>query len=270
MYLELLAKTLTNSIYEDRLPSASEVEINTLEEVLAELKCDNVSFNISAKELAQILQYTKKSRNVHTFVSERALRNIADCIEAVKASGVQGDVIDCGVLRGGTSIFMAGVLKHHGMDRKLYVADSFQGLPAPSAKESTFAREFWYKYADRLSEYNLSCFASKADVISNFEKYNLISHGVIFLEGWFAETLSSLPVSTQFSLIRIDADWYQSTLDALSHTYPYLSTGGYVIVDDYLLEGCKQAVDEYRSVHDITSPIEIADERNGVVFWQKK
>jgi hypothetical protein len=219
--------------------------------------------------LAQTLQYTKKSRNIHTYVSVKALENISECIADIKQSCVPGDFIDCGVLRGGTSIFMTGAARYHDLDRKTFVADSFQGLPAPSSQESTFAREFWYKYAGKLPEYNLFCLASKKDVVSNFKKYNLLSEKVVFLEGWFADTLKYLPTDTTLSLIRIDADWYQSTLDAIVNTYPYLSVGGYIIIDDYLLEGCKKAVDEYRDTHNISAAIQIADDENGVIFWQK-
>ena len=78
-----------------------------------------------------------------------------------------------------------------------------------------------------------------------------------------------MPPDTKLSLIRIDADWYQSTLDAITNTYPRLSPGGYIIIDDYLLEGCKKAVDEYIDTHNICATIQIADEENGVIFWQK-
>lgn len=269
MYLELLAKTLTNSIYEDRLPTPSVLEVTALSEILLEIRSKGVHLDITAAELAQILQYTKAARNVHTYVSARALSNIESCIVDVKRTGVEGDLIDCGVLRGGTSIFMAGACRHYELDRLIYVADSFQGLPPPSVRESSFAREFWHEYADRLPEYNLQCLASKDDVVSNFSKYDLLSEKVKFIEGWFSQTLKSLPPSTKFSLVRIDVDWYQSTLDAITATYPFLSDGGYIIIDDYLLEGCKAAVDEYRETEGITAPIQLADEQNGVVFWQK-
>ena len=87
-----------------------------------------------------------------------------------------------------------------------------------------------------------------------------------FLVGWFHETLPSAPIE-RLALMRLDGDMYGSTMDALRFLYPKLSTAGYVIVDDYWLPGCREAVDEYRAEHGITEELVPVD--RAIVYWQR-
>lgn len=225
--------------------------------------------NLTAESLTAMLQYTKRSRNIHTYVSEKALKNIRNCIEKVHLDSISGDLLDCGILRGGTSIYMAGALKYLKSDKVVYVADSFGGLPKPSSCDGVFANQFWYRFAKDLKLYNLDCLATLEEVKKNFRKYDLLDKNIKFLKGWFADTLPKLPENTAFCLVRIDVDWYKSTLDVLENAYNRLSEGGFLIVDDYKLPGCKKAVDEFRAERNLNQEVLIADEHAGVIFWQK-
>jgi hypothetical protein len=90
---------------------------------------------------------------------------------------------------------------------------------------------------------------------------------VRFLAGWFRETLPTAPIE-RLAILRIDADMYEATSLALHHLYPKLACGGYVIVDDYgVLQGCRRAVDDFRSRHGITEPVQPID--RAAVFWQR-
>ena len=107
---------------------------------------------------------------------------------------------------------------------------------------------------------------SLKDVKNNFSKYGLLDNQVKFLEGWFNVTLPSAPIK-QLSLIRLDGDMYDSTMDALRPLYPKLSKGGYVIVDDYCLPACREAIADFRSefkIKDKLIPIDWAS-----VYWQR-
>lgn len=269
MYLELLSKILTNRIYEtDKLlPQPS--EINVIRNILSRLENKGICIDITAEALTDILQYTKKSRNVHTYVSEKSLRNIRTCIERVHLDNISGDLLDCGVFRGGTSIYMAGTLKYLQSSRSVYVADSFQGLPVPSSQDGIFAQEFWYKFYKELPIYSLDCLATLQEVKKNFKKYDLLNKHVKFIKGWFSETLQKLPNDTKFSVIRIDVDWYKSTMDVLENTYDKLNKGGFLIIDDYKLTGCKKAINEFRSYRNLSQKIITVDKHAGVVFWRK-
>jgi len=103
-------------------------------------------------------------------------------------------------------------------------------------------------------------------VRENFDRYGLLDDQVRFLPGWFSETLPAAPIE-RLSVLRLDGDLYESTLDAMNPLYPKLSPGGYVIIDDYLVPGCRAAVDEYRAEHGITDPIERIDRWS--VYWRR-
>lgn len=85
MYLDLLSKVLTNKIYEPDSPKATPDEVDEIKKTLDLLMNDGINLNISAEDLTQILQYTKRSRNIHTYVSIDALNNIRDAITITNA-----------------------------------------------------------------------------------------------------------------------------------------------------------------------------------------
>jgi len=91
---------------------------------------------------------------------------------------------------------------------------------------------------------------------------------VVFLKGWFAETLPAAPIE-RLAILRIDADLYASTRDVLEHLYPRVAPGGFVIIDDYgSIPPCRQAVDEYRTSHNIDEPMSFVNRT--VVYWRKR
>lgn len=196
-----------------------------------------------------------------TLIGPRGLQNIRDCIEQILEDDVPGDLIETGAWRGGAAVFMRAVLKAHDETlRKVWVADSFCGLPTPveSGYEEDAAEEFWASL-DWLS-------VPLEEVKRTFERYGLLDERVRFLDGWFAETLPEAPIE-ELALVRLDADMYGSTMDALNALYPRLSFGGYVIVDDYWLPSCRAAVDDYRREHGITDTIRRVD--RAIAYWRR-
>ncbi len=156
---------------------------------------------------------------------------------------------------------MKAVLKAYG-DRKrtVWVADSFRGLPKPNSTK--------YPLDANSNLHTVGFLAvSKSEVQNNFKKYNLLDSHVKFLQGWFRDTLPHAPIK-KLALIRCDADMYESTNDVLTHLYPKLSSGGYVIVDDYHnIPACRQAIIDFRKLKRITSNIHQIS--GGGVFWKK-
>ncbi len=198
-----------------------------------------------------------------TMIGIKRLDNIEYCIRQVVDNSVPGDLIETGVWRGGAAIFMKGVLKAlHDESRNVWLADSFGWLPKPDPKykmDVTDETQFW-SY-DHLA-------ASVDQVKDNFRRYDLLDDRVRFLVGWFKDTLPEAPIK-ELSLLRLDGDMYQSTMDALTALYPKLSSGGYCIIDDYgCVEACKLAVDQYRKAHDVTNPLVVIDWSG--VYWQKQ
>lgn len=197
----------------------------------------------------------------HSMQGKLRLDNIQYCLETALADGIPGDFIEAGVWRGGGSILMRAILAAHGVtDRKIYVSDSFEGLPEPDAD----------KYPADAGDRHFTWDAlaiSLETVQRNFDRYGLLDDQVVFLEGWFADTLPGLPVD-QFAVIRVDGDMYSSTMDALDALYPRLAPGGFAIIDDYhCLENCRKAVDDYRAEHGIDEPMTQVDWTGA--FWRK-
>lgn len=190
----------------------------------------------------------------------RRLDNIQSSIEIVIREGVEGDLIETGVWRGGACIFMRAVLAAYGIEnRKVFVADSFEGLPKPEDKYP----------ADKGDRHHVHSFlaVSQDDVENNFRKYGLLDDKVVFLKGWLKDTLPAAPIE-KLAILRLDGDMYGSTMDALLSLYPKLSKGGFCIIDDYgAARGCREAVDEYRVQHKIKSEMRDIDWTGR--FWRK-
>jgi O-methyltransferase len=187
-----------------------------------------------------------------TMVGLQRLDDLQRCVESLVAEGVEGDLIEAGVWRGGASILMRATLDTFGAaDRTVWVVDSFSGFPGPAAEASPPRGRRDLSHFDFLA-------VPLEEVRANFERFGL-QEGVRFVPGLFEETMPKL-LGGRWSLIRLDGDTYGATRVTLESLYPGLSAGGYLIVDDYeLLPECKRAVDEYRAEHGITEPIEPVD-----------
>lgn len=197
-----------------------------------------------------------------TMIGTQRLDNVHRCIERVITGGVPGDFIETGVWRGGTTILMRAALEAFGdTERKVWVADSFAGLPPSDADRYPADRDIKLSGIPALE-------VTVEQVKANFARYGLLDERVQFLVGWFEDTLPVAPIE-QLAILRLDGDLYQSTMDALTALYPKLSVGGYVIVDDYGgIDACRQAVTDYREAQGITDPIESVDWTG--VYWERR
>ncbi len=176
------------------------------------------------------------------------MRNLRYACETALLDGVEGDFIETGVWRGGACILMKGILDAYGDEtRRVFVADSFAGLPSPdTGKYPEDAGDQHYTYTQLQ--------VSRADVEDNFRRFGLLDNRVVFLEGWFKDTLPEAPVN-RLAVLRLDGDMYESTIHAMDALYHKVSYGGFVIVDDYFMAPCAKAVHDFRERYGITSPI---------------
>ena len=196
----------------------------------------------------------------HTMVGRKRLDNIEFCLDVIRQDNIPGDLAETGVWRGGASIFMRGYLAAwEMMDRVVWVADSFEGLPVPSMPQD----EGYDFSAMRVPILAIPM----EEVQENFRRYNLLDNQVQFLKGWFCDTLSIAPIE-QLAVLRLDGDLYESTMDGINALYHKVSPGGFIIVDDYGdFEPCRRAITEFRETHSITDPIESIDWAGA--FWRK-
>lgn len=195
-------------------------------------------------------------KEAESMIGMLRMDNIRDCLVTVINEEIPGDFIECGVWRGGACIFAKAVIDVYGSTKKVFVADSFCGFPTPKFN--------WDKGADFLDAEELK--VSEDIVRANFNRYGYFDDRVVFVKGYFEDSLPKLKGT--FSVIRADGDLFESTIDILENLYPRLSVGGFLIVDDYGLECCHQAVDQYREKYAITAPIIRID--NFGAYWQKE
>jgi hypothetical protein len=156
---------------------------------------------------------------------------------------------------------MRAILKAYDIkDKMVWCADSFEGLPAPDPEKYEADKNDRFYTFDELR-------ISLDIVKENFKKYDLLDDQVKFLKGWFKDTLPTAPIK-KLSILRLDGDMYESTMDALTNLYPKLSSGGYIIIDDWgSVEGCQLAVKDYRKSNNINEEIIPID--NDGIFWKK-
>ena len=237
---------------------------------LLELTVSNWIYGDSRNQMGQLLPFSAQAREVgrdipsqaHSMIGLRRLRHLRSLVEQVLAEGTPGDLVEAGVWRGGACILMAGVLQAHGVaDRRVVVADSFEGLPAPDVrypKDDLSGFEFHLR--DELA-------VSLEAVRHNFERYGLLSEQVGFLKGLFRDTLPTYPYGP-IAVLRMDGDLYSSTMDTLIHLYPRVVPGGWVICDDYgVIIDARRAVLDFRASQGITSPMTAVD--GDAVYWRK-
>jgi hypothetical protein len=244
LYIDLLKKVLTNTLFQEE-PDLNEEE---------------------HRFVAAFLKHYIRSPAI-TMLPIARMQNIEDCVTQVVRDKVPGDLIETGVWRGGATIFMRALLKVlDETGRKVWVADSFEGLPEPSAEE--FPIEAKSYGGPVMQAYER--FAAPLDLVKrNFDAFGLLDDRVQFLPGWFADTLNNAPID-RLAVMRLDGDYYSSTMDALTALYDRLSVGGFVIIDDYGEDRwtyCRKAVDEFRDSRGIEDPLVQVDLRCS--FWRR-
>ena len=261
LYLDVLARSLLNWYYGDTVIEYMKpisLRRRLMEKFLAR-------YGLKACQPSPVpFDQLTDGHGMHTggfsLVGLKRMRNVQHCIERVIDDGIPGDLLEAGVWRGGTCIFMRGALEAYGVkDRKVWVADSFQGLPEPNPEKYPADADEWMHRAKQLA---IPCDAVK----ENFERFGLLDDQVDFIEGFFSETLMRAPIK-QLAVLRLDGDMYESTMDTLLALYPKLSPGGYLIVDDYQRDNCKKAVFDDRQAQGIDDPIEEIDWMGA--YWRK-
>lgn len=245
LYLDLLKRSLTNTIFE--------IEPDVEDDVVRYVN-------------GSIMHYQESS--AVSMIPLVRLDNLQYCIADVVENEVPGDFIETGVWRGGATIFMRAALKVLDVtDRKIWAADSFEGLPEPDAEKYPLEAKAFKSAA--MTRHYKHLAVSLEEVKRNFEAYSMLDDRIEFLKGWFKDTLPTAPIE-RLAIMRLDGDYYESTRDALVNLYDKLSVGGYVIIDDYGEDAwtyCRKAVEEFREARQIDDPIIRVDKP--CCFWQK-
>ncbi len=261
-YLDLLAGCLTRELFLDQEWWDADLREwpGDVEALRAELRARGWRI-VRRSDPAARAEGRDWPPTAETMVGTARTSNVVDCCVEAVLDGVPGDFAETGVWRGGTTILMRGVLRAlDDRDRRVWVADSFEGLPAPAPDAHPTDAAIDWSHVEVLK-------VGADEVRSNFARYGLLDDRVRFLEGWFADTLPGAPIE-QLAVLRLDGDLYGSTMDALRALEPKVAPGGFVIVDDYGgWEPCRTAVEDYRAEHGITAEIHAVDWTG--VWWRK-
>jgi len=195
--------------------------------------------------------------NAHTMIGIKRLNNLHNCLNTIRENKIDGDIVETGVWRGGASIFAKIYCDLYDLNKKVFVVDSFEGLPPPEHPEDNGDIHYTIDFLK----------VSLNEVKNNFSLYNCLDNNVVFLKGWFADTLPNNSEIKQISILRMDGDMYKSTMDVFDSCYEKVTLGGQIIVDDYCLPTCKKAVEFFRTQHKIINPFTIIDGCG--IFWEK-
>jgi len=174
---------------------------------------------------------------------------------------VEGIVVECGVWRGG---MIAGIAEILGQEREYYLFDSFEGLPDAKDIDGQAAKDWQMDTSGSFYFNNCKAemsFAEKAMQIGKVKHYHLI-------KGWFSDTLPLFSHKKPIALLRLDGDWYESTMDCLINLFPKVAKNGLIIIDDYYMwDGCARAVHDYIAENKL--PYRIRSFNSEVCYIQK-
>lgn len=180
-----------------------------------------------------------------TGVERRA--SLLQAVDHVVRHRLQGDIVECGVWRGGSMMAVALALMARGeASRHLYLYDTFEGMSEPTAADKSHTGESAEAQLARTARgEGVWCEAGLDDVQANLWSTGYPKDKIHFVQGKVEDTIpGTLP--ERIALLRLDTDWYESTRHELQHLYPRLVQHGPLIIDDYgHWQGARRAVDEY-------------------------
>ena len=196
--------------------------------------------NIELKKFAAVAYSTKETIQ-HTY----------DMTKYCLDNNIKGSFVECGVAAGAQIGVMGYVLDSQNNNSEIYAFDSFKGIPFCSENDDQEAGLYYLTERKPFVEDKETLLVSTGatvhpldSVVSNITNWGLDLSRYRFVEGWFQHTLKDNQIES-ISLLRLDGDLYESTLVCLQYLYPLVAEGGVVIIDDYALEGCKKAVEDY-------------------------
>lgn len=197
------------------------------------------------REFKNIYEQTKD----YTLTNIESMYTLYKALEYIVKAKIPGDVVECGVWKGGSAMVMAHtLLKMQDTTRKIYLYDTFAGMTKPTEKDTLIADgssaiETWEK--KQKDTYNEWAFSPLEEVKNNMRNTQYPEENIIYVKGKVEDTIPAT-ISSQIALLRLDTDWYESTYHELKYLFPLIAPGGALIIDDYgHFAGAKEAVDRY-------------------------
>lgn len=200
--------------------------------------------------------FTEEEKSNIAFIKGLSMTSIERQVSLIRAidyivkSHIEGDIVECGVWKGGSMMLIAKrLLQLNDHKRNLFLFDTFEGMSEPNEEDvnsvdNKTAQELLAK-ENKFDGNNVWCYSSLDEVKSNLKKTNYPEEKLFYFKGKVEETLPE-PSIGKIALLRLDTDWYESTMHELEALYDKLVEGGVLIIDDYgHWSGSKKAVDEF-------------------------
>lgn len=196
------------------------------------------------------------------YSTKEVFRHTYDLVRPLLLTGA---IVECGVAAGSNFAQMIRASIDSGIKRKYYGFDSFQGIPF-AGEHDDCQPGIGAKNESENGTLKTTGVSShtKRDVMDTLQQWGVWNDDVLLIEGWFQDTVPHNTIKS-IAVLRLDGDLYESTKVCLEHLYPLVETGGLVIIDDYNLKGCRQAVTEYITDKDIDLKF-----FEYTAFWYKK
>jgi hypothetical protein len=207
------------------------------------------------------MNFLRSVFNKHlTMTSFESLCTLAITCKHISKSNISGSFVEAGVWRGGSSIVAKKFLKG---EREFFLYDTFAGMTEPSIHDfrvggSNYSSSLEKWKSGQAENHNDWVFASLEEVQKNFDGFGLLDDSIVFHKGDVREALNEMQLPWEIVLLRLDTDFYDSTLIELQTLYPKLAKGGILILDDYgHWDGARLAVDEFFSAQTNATPLMI-------------
>jgi O-methyltransferase len=198
----------------------------------------------------------------YTLVSTERINSLYRLAQRIEEERVPGDVIECGVCNGGTAAVLARFASRSPMNRKVWLFDSFQGMPGVTNEDGiNVSGETPESHVGKEIGDLIRVTEVLRKVRTNMDRVRVVP-------GWFQDTFPSFK-AREIALLNIDADWYESVKLCLHTFYDRVVPGGFVSFDDYgHWPGCKRAVDEFFEVRQL--PYKLIQVDYSAFWFQKK
>ena len=203
------------------------------------------------RESAEIIRTVR----AYTMTSPERLYSLIQAVRYISAASIPGDVVECGVWRGGSMMAAAlTLIECNDLSRQLFLFDTFEGMSAPTERDVALdgksASEL-LRSKDKRDPDSAWCYATLEEVQVAMSRTGYGIERIHYVKGKVEDTIPQHAPS-RIAILRLDTDWYESTRHELEHLYPRMSPGGVLILDDYgHWAGCRKAVDDYLKAHDI-------------------
>lgn len=190
-----------------------------------------------------------------TLTNPERIVSLTRSVEYIEKNGIEGSIVECGVWKGGSVMAILKMLfKLDSTEREIFLYDTFEGMSKPTEKDKSVRGESAINAFDSKDEVwkKIECFSHLEEVQKNVNSIGYPVDKLHFIKGKVEETIPNDRTPEKISLLRLDTDWYESTLHEMEELFPRIVSGGIIIIDDYgHWQGCKEAVDQYIAKNNI-------------------